>query len=103
FADGNWQNEKEKQAIETLRRRQVDGLIVLGGSVDEEYLAEVARDLPVIVVARDLPSLPEQCLRLNNVHAAYIATSYLINCGHRRIAHIMGVQTHQDAIDRLKG
>jgi LacI family transcriptional regulator len=103
FADGNWQADKEQQAIETLHRRQVDGLIVVGGCVEEEYLVEVAKSRPLIVIARQLPSLPEQCLCLNNQHAAYIATSYLINCGHRRIAHIMGVQSHQDAVDRKNG
>jgi len=103
FADGRWLAKQEQRAIQLLMSRQIDGLIVLGGSTPESFLQQVAREIPLIVAARKLPSLAEQCLSVDDYQGAYRATQYLMEMGHNSIAHITGIQTHQDAQARLRG
>lgn len=103
FADGNWVSYKEKMTIEALLSRNIEGLIVLSGTLTDDYLVEVAQRVPLIVVAREIKALPNQCIFMDNVAAAAMATRYLIESGHRRIAHITGLLSHRDAIDRKTG
>jgi LacI family transcriptional regulator len=103
FADGHWRPNQEMHAIQTLLMRQVDGLIVLGGASTETELTRLSKKLPLIVVGRNLPSLHQQCIYLDNFSGAYEATEYLLERGHRRIVHITGLLTQPDALDRLRG
>ena len=103
FADGRWQADKEQKAILMLQARRVDGLIILGGCSSEESLQQLGGQVPLIIVGRNLPSLDNQCLPLDDFEGAYQATQYLIGLGHQRIAHITGILSHQDAIERRKG
>jgi LacI family transcriptional regulator len=56
-----------------------------------------------VVIGRLVGGLEDRCLRPDNVAGARAATRHLIDLGHRRIAHITGRITHQDAVDRLEG
>lgn len=103
FADGQWHTEQEKRALQTLLDRQVDGLIVVGGTLSGQTLSELQERVPIIIVARDLVELNGRCLFIDNVQAAYEVTRYLIEAGHRQIAQISGILTHQDAQRRLEG
>ncbi|MBV7335119.1 substrate-binding domain-containing protein [Chloroflexi bacterium TSY] len=103
FADGRWQETQEEKAIQLLMSRRIDGLIVLGGSTPELRLQQIAQEMPLVVVARRLSSLPDQCLAVDDFQGAYRATQYLIEMGHRDIAHITGIQAHQDAEARRQG
>lgn len=103
FADGGWDAEKDELALNMFIQRQVDGLILLDGHTPENELREVARQIPMIIVGRVVPGLESQCLPFDDFEAARKATQYLIECGHRRIAHIMGMEYHHDAIERRDG
>jgi LacI family transcriptional regulator len=103
FADGQWQLETEQEAVQALMQRQIDGLIVLGGFLDSDQLAQYTERIPIIVVARRVPDYEENCLYIDNMKASYMATQHLIELGHRRIAHISGRTDHQDAIERKRG
>lgn len=103
FVDGYWQREREERLVETLLRRRVDGLIVLGGNLPVADLQEIARQLPLIVFAHDVPGLENQCLLLDDFDGAYRATEHLIALGHRRIAHVTGNLAHADAVARREG
>ena len=103
FADGEWNLEREMEAIVAMMQRKIDGLIVLGGHVAADLLRQYAEQVPLVVVGRYLPELETCCLQVDNVQAAYTATNYLIKLGHRHIAHISGRADHPDAKDRLAG
>lgn len=103
FADGQWQAELEREAILALMQRQIDGLIVIGGFLGHEEMQEYTGQIPLLVVARRLPGYEENCLFVDNVAAAYMATQHLIELGHRRIAHVSGRTDHPDAVDRKMG
>lgn len=103
FADGGWEAEKDRIALNMFVERRVDGLILLNGHVSDELIVEIAKEIPTIVIGRTIPDLKAQCLPFDDFNAARKATRYLIEAGHRRIAHIAGLQNHEDAIERRQG
>lgn len=88
FADGRWQAKVEQRAIDMLLNRRVDGLIILGGLSSEAELQKIAAQIPLILVARSTAVLPDQCIQVDNFKGAYAATQFLVEMGHRHIAHI---------------
>jgi LacI family transcriptional regulator len=103
FASANWQTEEEIDALELLVARQVDALIILGGLVADDYLRDLAQSIPLVMVGRSVVGLEEHCLRVDDERGAVQATRYLLDLGHRRIVHITGALSHQDARDRRAG
>lgn len=103
YATGQWQLDEEMAALHLLLERQVDGLIILSGGMPDEAIRAVAAQVPLIAVSRHVPGLESQCLPTENYLGAYQATRYLIQLGHRRIAHITGLLTIPDAMERHSG
>jgi LacI family transcriptional regulator len=103
YASGNWVLEEEKDALEVLISRRVDGLIVLGGQIPDADLRLVAEELPIIVVGRKIAGLEDRCLVIDNVQGGEMATRYLLSLGHTRIAHITGELSQPDALERAAG
>jgi LacI family transcriptional regulator len=103
IADGYWDAQREWDVLQTFLKRSVDGLIILGGSLAPEKVLEAASQVPTIVIARRIPELGCQSIVLEDFQGAYQATRFLIEAGHRRIAHITGIPEHQDSIDRRNG
>jgi LacI family transcriptional regulator len=103
FVSGHWNERDETKALAALLARRVDGIIVLAGSLPNEALRKVARQLPMVVVGRDLQDPDLFSLNFDNHGGAFIATQHLLECGHRRIAFIAGDPQHADALERLAG
>jgi LacI family transcriptional regulator len=103
FADGQWQPDIELEAVQAMMRRQIDGLIVIGGFLKLADIKKLAEDIPLVMVARRLASFEENCVCIDNVEASYQATQHLIELGHSRIAHVTGRLDQADARDRQQG
>lgn len=102
FVDGQWQRDTAVAAVKNLMGRQVEGLILLGDDLGETEMERLERrSLPVVVVGRQTPSTP--CVFIDNHAAAAGAVNHLIDRGHRRIAIVMGLESHQDSIRRRQG
>lgn len=101
--DGRWDPELETAAIRTLLSRQVDAMILIGGTLSKKQLQDLVGSKPVVLVARAIPDWEDRCIYLDNVEAGYRATKFLIELGHRDVAHITGINSQQDAKDRLAG
>ncbi len=101
--DGRWDPALESAAVRTLLSRQVDGLILIGGTLSKKQLQDLGGSKPVVLVARSLIDWEDRCIYLDNVEAGYRATKFLIELGHRDVAHITGINSQQDAKDRLAG
>lgn len=59
--------------------------------------------MPVIFVNRYLRELDTDVVTVDNYRCGYMATKYLIDRGHRRIAHIAGPETSMTCRDRTQG
>ena len=103
FADGQWQPETGQAAVETLIGRKVDGLILVGGSLPDDEVESLRQRVPTVVVGRELDGWGDQCVSVDNEQAAFEATRFLIELGHRSIAHVGGIRDHQDAVRRRDG
>lgn len=103
FVSGNWHEDDERKAIETLLSRRVDGVIVLAGRLSDGELAKVADSLPVVVVGRQLGGPQLYSFSFDNRAGARAATQHLVDLGHRRIAFIAGDLLHDDAVERQNG
>ena len=99
FADGRWQPAIEMKGLRFLLERRVDGLILVGGQTSEKALREIGARTPLLVVARELATLPERCLYVDNYAAAYKLTRYLLDMGHRDIAHISAQVDYEESVN----
>lgn len=95
---------EEKDAIELLKSKQVDG-IILSLSIDSSReLEELYREgYPVVQIDRKVPGSSFPTVSINNIESAYQATEHLIKLGHTAIAHITGDLATKTGQDRLKG
>jgi LacI family transcriptional regulator len=102
-ASGRWSTGEEHAALALLLDRQVDALIVLGGTLSDTELRAINQQIPVIAVGRMIGALEGQCIQVQNEAGAYQATRHLLDLGHRQIAHVAGISTHIDAHERRLG
>ncbi|MEU7834924.1 LacI family DNA-binding transcriptional regulator [Nonomuraea sp. NPDC049129] len=82
----------EKQAVDALVDRQVDGIIMVAPLAGRARLEEVAQEVPTVVLARHERSALYDSVFDEDDVGAELVVRHLIELGHRRIAHI----THQD-------
>src|SRR5258706_2743803 len=77
----------EGPKLELLEGRRVDGIIVVQAALsDEELLASVGHDLPLVCVGRVSPTDPAASILIDNRAAARKLVEHLIGLGHERIA-----------------
>lgn len=72
-----------------IQDSRVDGLILVGNYIDEHlYTALRQRGVPVVLVDAYCYSGDFDSITIENEEGAYLATSYLIEKGHRHIAFV---------------
>ena len=103
FVSGHWDETDERNALEALLSRRVDGVIVLAGRLPNRVLQQYAKSVPMVVVGRNLNGPRLFSLVFDNRAGGFLATRHLIECGHTRIAFIAGDPAHEDALDRQAG
>lgn len=98
--------QKEEHIIDLMKRNRVDGVIVVITKKSQEMttfhnLQEIG--IPVVFIARPPHSDAFHTITSDNEGGAFQATEYLISCGHKRIAHLMGPAALSVTFSRLKG
>jgi LacI family transcriptional regulator, galactose operon repressor len=85
--------EIEKQEIERLLARQIDGLIIASAQrrADKELFASFeTRRVPYVLIDRTLPGIRSNYVGIRDEEIGALATEHLIEQGCRQIAHIRG-------------
>ena len=96
--------ERERELIEAVLARRVDGLIVAPTATDHTYLArDVAAGIALVFVDRPPVSIDADCVLSDNRGGAENAVAHLIAGGHRRIAFIGYPPVLYTAAERLAG
>jgi len=103
IASGFGEAQEEKEAIDYLMARQVDGLILLTEGLDGQYLQELSKQIPIYLINQHVEGLEHRNMWLDNDDGAYWATRHLIDQGHRQIVCIGGQEYKQDANERIAG
>lgn len=98
--------EREVINVQHLASRSVDGLLVSLSSQTKNidhltYLHE--RGLPIVFFDRVADQIDTHKVISNNEKGAYDATTHLIKCGYKRIAHLTSSDTLSISIERLIG
>jgi len=94
---------REKARIDLFRSRRVDGLVLGACQVEApDYLAQLAEELPVVALDRDLPASGTG-VHVDHFHGALQATRYLLNLGHTRIALLTPGSVLRPGRERIAG
>lgn len=88
-----------------INAERVDGIIIVGSNIQEKNfsLTLLEEKIPFVLVERSFSDPRVNCIWVDNVTGAYLATKHLIEKGHRKIAHITGNLYFQVALDRIEG
>lgn len=96
--------QKERDSIQFLKSKQVDGLIVHSDKLSDDELIDVVTQHPAtIILNRYIPEIADHCIYTDNELGGYLATKHLLEQGHTRVACITGQLSKGDSRDRLQG
>lgn len=94
----------EKQKLDFLVKKMVDGIITMPMGCDLEVINSVInRNIPVVLIDRALKGVECDTVLVDNLNASYNAVEQLIILGHKRIGIICGPGDIYTAQERLKG
>jgi len=102
----NSRRKREIAAVDMLRSKRVDAVIVTSSRVGALYQEHLDRlGAPVVLVnSRSEQRGPYTfSVTVDNRHGGCLATEHLIRMGHRRIAYVAGAANHSDDIERMSG
>ncbi|WHY01269.1 GntR family transcriptional regulator [Neobacillus sp. DY30] len=100
--------EKEKQCLQSMLNRNIDGLIVepTKSSVYNPnihyYLELEQNNIPYLMINQFYPQLAPPHIVVNDEHGGYIATEHLIKLGHRKIIGLFKTDDLQ-GVNRMQG
>ncbi|MEK4971799.1 LacI family DNA-binding transcriptional regulator [Niallia sp. FSL R7-0648] len=85
--------------LKMLEERKVDGLVIVSIPLMEDQIQAIeSLSIPYVLLSTDTPNKQIPFIKVDDYEAAYAATKYLINHGHRKIG-LAGV----DYSDRVAG
>jgi DNA-binding LacI/PurR family transcriptional regulator len=91
-------DHRELAAIQLLRQKRVDAIIMPDSSVSDSFLSKVADEsTPVVLVSR--LSYPYS-IGTDNIAAAGMAVDHLADLGHHRMAYIGGLRCKTESDER---
>lgn len=92
---------KAGKLVNSLRQRQVDGLLLATTNIDEGILQDMnLKKYPHVFVNRRLNNEIESSVLVDNFMGTTLAMEHLIALGHSKIAHISGPSSVDTAIKR---
>ena len=94
------------RGIDLFASKSADGILYLSSQCSPEVIEYCRlRNIPLTVVDSLPREIPPTCdfVLTGNARAAFSATEYLIEKGHRDIAVVTGSNTHFSANERLRG
>lgn len=104
LCDSNDDVKTERELLELMISRKVDGIIIAPNGIESEHISQVMSDgIPVMVIDRyfALENLPY--VTTDNYLGALKAVTYIISQGHIHIACIQGTPFTSPNTERVKG
>ena len=88
---GNADPATERMEITRLLESRVDGLILIAHRLADEDLAQIAAEVPTVVVTWQTRGIAElDSVSGDDIAGAGLAVDHLVSLGHERIAHVSG-------------
>ena len=102
LADSENDQENEKAIVESLKSRNVDGLILATAlRVDSVVDTCVEQRIPLVLVNRTIQARSVTAVINDDEHGIDLAVSHLVDLGHKSIAYIGGPQNTTTGHDRF--
>nr|WP_294495473.1 LacI family DNA-binding transcriptional regulator [uncultured Mediterraneibacter sp.] len=96
--------EREREAVDFLYHRRVDGLIVMPtGASDSVFQKFIRAGKPIVMIDRKMKGISCDCILVDNQGAAEDAVNRLIRSGHKKIGMIAGPDDVYTARERQRG
>jgi DNA-binding LacI/PurR family transcriptional regulator len=98
--------EREIAAVEMLRSKRVDGVIVTSSRIGALYLEHLERiGAPIVLINNHNEQSGRYTftVTVDNRHGGCLATEHLVQLGHRRIAYVTAPADHSSDLDRMAG
>lgn len=92
----------EHAAIAGLLQDRCEALLLVGPQVPTSDLADLAKRMPVVVIARSVRNPGVDVIRTDDSDGLRQAVDHLVHLGHRRIAHVDGARA-PGAAERRRG
>jgi LacI family transcriptional regulator len=102
----NTDNDPERERIDwqTMRARQVDGIIAATAQRDHRLLDEIrSHEMPLVLVNRRVHDVPIPVAIADDRAGIRLAVGHLAQLGHTRIGHIAGPLELSTGFDRYEG
>lgn len=91
LGNSHYQYDQEEKLINTLREKQVDGLIITTTNLKGDVLkALLADDFPFVLLFSTIKGGLMSAVGVDNYRGGYSATEHLVTLGHRRIGMVAG-------------
>jgi LacI family transcriptional regulator len=96
--------ERELFYVDVLSKKQVDGIIfVAAGDQADSLDLLLQRNMPVVMIDRNVPNVEVDAVLTDNQLGGYLATRHLLDLGHKRIACIAGPSSITPSAERFIG
>ncbi|MBI1881811.1 MAG: LacI family DNA-binding transcriptional regulator [Chloroflexi bacterium] len=99
--------EHELAAIQNLRERRVDGIILVAACASKESKERLFSSpvvaTPIVIINNVHQEHVGYSVETDNVGGGQIATQHLLDLGHRRVAYIAGPTNEWDGVERQQG
>jgi LacI family transcriptional regulator len=97
--------DKQMHYVRSLLEKRIDGILMNSVSaLSREQQAQLtASDVPIVLLNRPASSQLFSTVCANNEAGGAMAAQYLLDLGHRKIAHLTGPKQHGNLSDRTRG
>ncbi len=96
--------DRESTYLRLLEEHRVDGLLITPATGSISHLEALIRaQISVVLVDRRAENGEFCSVTVDDVRGAELATNYLLECGHQRIAFVNGPETIRQCHDRREG
>jgi LacI family transcriptional regulator len=83
--------DKTMKYLQLLNEKRIDGIIFTSAPLKEEYYQYIKKmNVPMVLLSTESYAHPVPYVKVNDRHAAYTATNFLISKGHKKIGMISG-------------
>ncbi len=100
FFQTNYDIHKELEALEMLRVKQMDGLIICSHTIHLETIASYTDDGPIIL-CEDIQETNSFSVYIDHYHAFALGMDYLIKKGHSKIGYCLSRPTSINSQKRM--
>ena len=97
--------DKQMQYVRSLIEKQVDGILMNSvAMLNREQQAQLAASgVPIVLLNRSASNRTFSTVCADNELGGALAAQYLLDLGHRKIAHLAGPRQHGNLSDRARG